>query len=178
MPRIGLLSDSHGDHVITRRAVSLLVAKGVDMLLHMGDVCGTAVLDELVVAAPNTSGNRNVPDTLDARVVFGNNDDPDELGPYARSIGLRVDHPAGRVSLGNDTFLAYMHGDRNADMSRAVADGARYLVHGHTHLVADSRVGKTRVLNPGAIHRASRYTVAVLDTAADRFVVHEVTRGD
>lgn len=175
MPRIGLLSDSHGDHVTTRRAVTLLVARRVDMLLHMGDIGSGSVLDELVVAAAGPDGEPG-DRTIDARLVFGNNDDPDELGPHAHGIGLRVEHPVGRVDLGGEAFLAYMHGDSNADLSRAFADGARYIVHGHTHQVADERVGKSRILNPGALHRAFRLTAAVLDTDTDKFEVFEVTR--
>jgi predicted phosphodiesterase len=43
-----------------------------------------------------------------------------------------------------------------------------YLLHGHTHVRRDERVGKTRVINPGALHRAAEKTVALLDLAADR----------
>ena len=37
----------------------------------------------------------------------------------------------------------------------------------------DSRQGRVRVINPGALYRAARKTVAVLDTVADdlRFLV-------
>jgi predicted phosphodiesterase len=42
-----------------------------------------------------------------------------------------------------------------------------YLLHGHTHVKRDERVGRTRVINPGALHRAREKTVAVLDTATD-----------
>jgi predicted phosphodiesterase len=48
--------------------------------------------------------------------------------------------------------------------SGAVCD---YLFHGHTHVARDDRFGPTRVINPGALHRAGTYTVATLDLATD-----------
>ncbi len=45
-----------------------------------------------------------------------------------------------------------------------------YLLQGHTHVRHDERIGKTRVINPGALHRAREKTVALLDTATDRLV--------
>jgi predicted phosphodiesterase len=42
-----------------------------------------------------------------------------------------------------------------------------YLLHGHSHLTRDERVGRTRIINPGALHRAREKTVALLDTATD-----------
>ena len=45
---------------------------------------------------------------------------------------------------------------------------------GHTHLPRDERIQGTRVLNPGALHAAQRYTVGLLDTTADTFEVLEL----
>ena len=42
-----------------------------------------------------------------------------------------------------------------------------YLLQGHTHVKQDIRVGRMRIINPGALHRANPKTVALLDTAAD-----------
>ena len=46
-------------------------------------------------------------------------------------------------------------------------EGVAYLCHGHTHATRDERLGPTRVINPGALFRARRHTVAVLDLARD-----------
>jgi predicted phosphodiesterase len=35
--------------------------------------------------------------------------------------------------------------------------------YGHTHVAAIDRHGDTLVVNPGAIYRASRHTVAIVD---------------
>ena len=41
-----------------------------------------------------------------------------------------------------------------------------FIFHGHTHQAADRRVGKTRIINPGALHRARPKTFVVLDLAS------------
>jgi len=38
-------------------------------------------------------------------------------------------------------------------------------LHGHTHAIRDERVGPTRVMNPGALHRAPQHTALLFDSA-------------
>ncbi len=172
MPIIGLLSDSHGRAGTTRRAVDLLLGRGVNLLIHLGDVGNVEVIDALVVDEPASGG------LMESHLVFGNTDwDADSLGEYARDLGVRVDHPMGRIDLsegGGGGWLAFCHGHEEEAMEEAVAGGARYLCHGHTHKMLDVRRGSTRVINPGALFRAKRYTAAVLDTDADRLEFIEV----
>jgi putative phosphoesterase len=147
--RIGLLSDSHGRHLMTRAAVSALRDLGAGMLIHLGDVCGERVLDELA--------------GVHSRVVFGNMDlDIPSLARYAESIGVAVDHPMGRLEI-DGKRLAYTHGHQGDLMARAVQESVDYLFHGHTHSLRDERIGRTRVINPGALFRAARYTAMVLE---------------
>ena len=149
---IGLLADSHGRADTTARAVEALTAHGAETLLHLGDVGTEAVLDELV--------GRN------ARVVFGNCDwDEKALARYAELVGIRVDHPMGILEVGGRR-IAYTHGHIESMMSQAVRDGVDYLCHGHTHDIRDERVGATRIINPGALFRARRYTSALLDPSS------------
>ena len=42
-----------------------------------------------------------------------------------------------------------------------------YLIHGHTHVPRDVRLGPTRIINPGALHRARTKSVALLDVTKD-----------
>lgn len=168
MPRIGLLSDSHGRAVTTRRGVETLLEQGVEVIIHLGDIGTVEVIDALAVNRPGTD------EQLEARIVFGNTDwDADGLAEYADDLGIRVDDPVGRLDL-PEGELAFCHGHRPDDLSRALADHVRYLCHGHTHRTLDSRQGATRVINPGALFRASKYTVAVLDTDRDELVFHPV----
>lgn len=160
---LGLLADSHGRADTTRRAVELLIdTAGVDVLIHLGDVCDDAVLDALA----------GVP----AHVVFGNCDhDWAALGDYARSLGLHVDHPCGRLDVGSRAVV-YAHGDNPAYERQAVSTCADYFCHGHSHDLRDQRVGETRIVNPGALFRAACYTVARLDPGAGRLDVLTVGR--
>ena len=160
--RIGILSDSHGGAETTRRAVKALLEGGADTLVHLGDVETEEVIDELV-------GH-------DAHLVFGNCDwDASALARYARDVGVIVDDPVGRLAAGART-VAFTHGHLPGLMQEAIDEGVSYLLHGHTHMLRDDRVGGTRVINPGALFRAARYTVAILDPEADRLEIIEVPR--
>ena len=147
---------------MTRRAVLALLERGADTLVHLGDVETEAVIDELV-------GH-------DAHLVFGNCDwDSSALARYARHVGVHVDDPLGRIAAGPRT-IAFTDGHLPGLMQEALDEGVSYLLHGHTHVVRDDRIGGTRVINPGALFRAARYTVAILDPEADRLEIIEVPR--
>lgn len=148
MATIGVLADSHGRALITRNAVAALREAGADLLIHLGDVETMEVIDELSV--------------MPCRMVFGNCDwDEAALGRYARALGIEVDHPAGRIEVGGQR-IAFTHGHLPEFMESALRDGVQFLLHGHTHLMRDERQGATRIINPGALFRARRYTAALL----------------
>ncbi len=162
---VGLLSDTHGARQITAAALRVLEHAGAEVFIHCGDVGGEGVLDEL-------AGRR-------AWVVLGNTDEPTAgLLEYARALGL-VAAPAGPlpVALAGRTIQVF-HGYEYAMtrlLQRTTEGGAvpaelgscDYLVHGHTHVTRDVRVGPVRVINPGALCRAAALTVAVLDLDRD-----------
>ena len=169
MSKIGLLSDSHGRASTTRRAVQVLLERQVHRIVHLGDIGTVEVIDALVENL-DEAGRVKPP----VHVVFGNTDwDAAALGRYAEGFGIQVDHPVGRLSV-DDRVLVYQHGDRSASMQQALAEEVDYLCHGHTHRTRDERRGRTRLVNPGALFRASRYTVAVLDPGRDELEFLEV----
>jgi uncharacterized protein len=63
--------------------------------------------------------------------------------------------------------LAMTHGDSPPEMRRLHALEPDYLLFGHSHRPTDERDGPTRWINPGALHRATAWTVAALDLASD-----------
>lgn len=158
---LGILSDSHGRIDTTRKAVSMLVEAGATTLIHLGDIGSEEVLEELTVAR--------------SMVVFGNCDDETMLARHAERLGVHVCHPIGRIEHAGKR-IAFSHGHLTHVIRAALEENVDYLLHGHTHEVRDERIGSTRVINPGALHRASRYTAALLDPAADRVHVLEVSR--
>lgn len=168
MPVVGLLSDSHDIAAVTRQAVAVLLDAGATRLIHLGDVGTPQVLDELVIAAPDG-------EQLPVHVVFGNVDwDTASLQHHAEAVGLTVDHPIGELELHDGGLLVYTHGHLRRAEGDAIAREARYFCHGHTHEQRDDRNGDTRIINPGALHRASQYTVALLDTRTDDLTFYPV----
>jgi len=163
LTRIGLLSDAHGRGPITQQAVALLLDRGAELLLYLGDVGSEAVIDALAVG-----------DRAQSRLVFGNTDyDTAALEQYARQIGVHVDDPVGCLETARGP-LVYCHGHDEKPMQMALAQGAAYLCHGHTHVQADRHLGATRIINPGALHRAREYTAALLDPQRDELMFYRI----
>ena len=158
--RIGCLSDSHGRADRVTAAMTLLTAHGAEVFIHLGDLG-----DDDVIAA--MAGHQ-------VHVVFGNCDwDESSLQRACAHHGVHVDHPIGRLEF-DGRVVAYTHGHRPELMDVALADGVDWLLHGHTHQVRDERIGRTRIINPGALQRARRYTVGLLDTESDSLDVLEI----
>jgi hypothetical protein len=152
---VGILSDTHDKVDAMAAAMELLRQGGAEFFIHCGDVGSEQILDHL-------AGTR-------AAFVFGNTDwDRAPLTRYAQHHGIACYPSLAELELGGKQF-AVTHGD-DARLARRVLDAQRhdYLLHGHTHVRADHRVGRVRIINPGALHRAKEKTVALLDTDTDR----------
>lgn len=179
MPKIGLISDSHGRHQRTQRAATLLIREGAQILLHLGDVGDIRVMDALInpsatLVSESAQHDCHAQPIIPTRLVFGNTDhDKASLARYARSVGLIVDDPVGNLELGTKR-LVFTHGHETKPMTDAMEQQVDYLCHGHTHQRRDEHVGPTRVINPGALHRAREHTVALLDTEADQLTFYSV----
>jgi hypothetical protein len=166
---IGLISDSHGRAATTQRAVEALVDAGAQHLFHMGDIGGVEVIDALVHPSPADPGR-----TIPCHVVFGNVDwDFASLARYAASLGIDVQHPAGTVELAGKK-IGFTHGHDDAALAGLADRGLDYLFLGHSHEAGESWRGSTRVINPGALFRAHRYTAACLDLESGEATFHDV----
>ena len=152
---IGILSDTHDRVDAMAAAMELLRARGAEFYVHCGDVGSERVIDHLA----------GVP----AAFVFGNTDwDRTSLSRYAEKLGVACHGAFADLELGGKR-VAVIHGDDFRLRQRLLAEQRHdYLFQGHTHVRADERVGRTRLINPGALHRAREKTVALLDTAADK----------
>ena len=151
---VGILSDTHDRVAAAQAAVTLLQRHGAEYFIHCGDVGSESILDVLA--------------GLPSAFVFGNTDwDRRGLERYAAAVHVSCLGNAGELELGGKTFHVE-HGDDFKSMKRSV-EGQQfdYVLHGHTHVRRDERVGRTRIINPGALHRAREKTVALLDTATD-----------
>jgi putative phosphoesterase len=161
--RIGILSDTHDRVKRTARAVALLRDEGAEVLIHCGDLTGADVVEECAL--------------LPSYFVFGNNDyEERKLTRAMATIGGVCLGRGGVIELGGKR-IAVTHGDSWAEMGRLSALNPDYLLYGHFHLAADEREGSTRLINPGALHRAPVHTVAVLDLDRDALkllTIHDV----
>ena len=162
---IGILSDSHDRYDAMGRAVALLQARGATHLLHCGDLCQPRMLDHL-------AGCR-------AAFVWGNCDwDRQELARHGDALGVRCMGNFGELEL-HGRRIALVHGDDARRLQQAIDSGQfDYVLHGHTHLRRDERFGRTRVINPGALHRAAVKTAAALDLETDRLEYISIDPGD
>lgn len=149
--RLGIISDTHGRASRARRAIDMLLARGAKRIIHLGDVGDEAVLDLLA--------------GIESLVVFGNCDDERGLGRYAGILGIPVVHPGAVIEV-KSCRIGLTHGHIEHEVRRLLELDVDILLHGHTHEVRDERVGRTRILNPGALHRASRLTAMLLDPAS------------
>ncbi len=152
--RIGILSDTHDQVHRTRTAVAKLMEGGAETLIHCGDLTIAEVAEECSV--------------LPCYFVFGNCDhDRESLrAAMTRGGGVCLER-GGLISLGGRR-LAVTHGDSDQELRRLAALEPDYLFSGHTHVASDVQKGPTRWINPGALHRASVWTVALLDIASNR----------
>lgn len=151
--KIGILSDTHDQVERTSKAVSALVAAGAEVLVHCGDITRPAVVLECA--------------GLPTYYVFGNNDyDHDSLGRAIRGVGATSLGRGGMIEL-DGRRIAVTHGDSSKEVRRLAGLDPDYLLFGHSHVATDDRQGATRWINPGALHRAESWSVAVLDLQAD-----------
>jgi hypothetical protein len=100
--------------------------------------------------------------------VWGNNDwDRASLSRYAAELGLQCHNDFADLEFSGKK-IAVTHGDDPKLIHRAM-DGSQYdyLFLGHTHIPANQKSGRLRIVNPGALHRAAKKTVAIVDLAND-----------
>ena len=100
--------------------------------------------------------------------VFGNHDADNvpAMELAARDSGAVCLGWSGEVELGG-RLVAIAHGHMTYDIRRAMAKRPNYLLTGHSHIANDHREGLVRRINPGALHDADRFTVALLDLEND-----------
>jgi len=123
MGLIGLISDTHG----LMRPAALEALKGVELILHAGDV-GDGVLAELQTIAP-------------VRAVRGNTDPEGPDFP----VNLELTHEGVRIHVSHGHEL----GVPTPSELFAKYD-ADVVIYGHTHRKVAERLGKRWAVNPGA----------------------------
>ncbi len=147
--RIGVLSDTHGHRAKTERVVDVFRQRRIDLVIHCGDV-GSAEIVELLAPWP-------------AHFVFGNVDDPAAIRPAIVRLGKVCHERFGAIEL-EGLHVAFLHGD-DGDLFRQAARSGQWdlLCFGHSHVAEISQRGPTKLVNPGAVYRAARPSVAIVE---------------
>jgi uncharacterized protein len=145
---IGVISDTHGDVAMTRRALDILDRQGVGLTIHCGDV-GSAVV-------PLFDGRQ-------VHFVAGNTDDPEDLRQAIYDADHTLHDEPGTLEI-EGRQIAFLHGHDIVLLNHTVHSGHWHLVcHGHTHAAMVRREGSTLVVNPGAISRTRTPSLAIVE---------------
>jgi uncharacterized protein len=140
MPRVGLISDTHG--LLRPEAVTFL--RGSDRIVHAGDIGDAHVLTELNALAPVTAVRGNI-----------------DKGPWAEAIAnteiVRVD----------DVVIYVIHDVAELDLD-PVAAGFHVVVSGHSHRPSARERDGVLYVNPGSSgRRRFKLPVAVAELEVD-----------
>lgn len=147
MPTIGVISDTHGTLPETVPGIF----RGVEAIVHAGDVGDPGILDRLRAVAPVTA-------------VYGNVDRTplrDRLPLVARS---RIAGIAVVVTHG------HQYGTPSPEPLRSSHPGARLVCFGHTHRALVDEAPGPLVVNPGSAgspRRGAAASVALVEVGPD-----------
>jgi putative phosphoesterase len=151
---IGAISDTHDNVKNVLRAIRVFENANVDFIVHCGDV-----------VAPLTVKYFKGIRTL---IVKGNCDgDTLHIKENVEAIGGEFLGEVGTLDILGKKILIY-HGD-NEEKLQGFIDSQEhdYILTGHTHQTRDEKIGKTRVINPGAHYYGSENKVVLLDIEGD-----------
>jgi len=159
--KIGIISDTH-DHLRNlEAALDVLRVEKVMNILHCGDVCGTEVIRALAgfnlwIAQGNMDRHRGL--TQMAKEMFG----------HTSLAWLHKPTLDGYA-------VAMVHGDNEEVLGNLITSGQyAYVFHGHTHRRRNQKMGRTRVINPGALGgtrwQSRSFCILDLATGEARFV--------
>ena len=150
--KIGVLSDTHVPTIVKSLPPIIFdIFKGVDLIMHAGDIVDLSVLDDLRTIAP-------------VEAVAGNMDTQSAHGalPTKKVITL------GRYSAG------LIHGKFKIgiqrEMIRKEFDDVDLIVYGHSHIPYWDRIDGVYFLNPGSptdTRHAPYNSVALLEVGED-----------
>jgi hypothetical protein len=130
--KVGVLSDTHVPTIVRALPPAIFdIFKGVDLIMHAGDIVELSVLDELRTIAP-------------VEAVAGNMDDPAAQAglPHKKLVSL------GRFRAG------LIHGKYRIDVQREMIrkefGEVDLIVYGHSHTPFWGEVNGVIFLNPGS----------------------------
>ena len=153
--KIGIISDTHNDLDMIKKAVAIFKEQRVDLVVHAGDLTSPKVVELF----------RDLP----CKFVLGNCDiDSEAISAKANELGFGCVENCCDFTAGDKRILLF-HGNDIPLFRKAVASGKYdYIIKGHTHIFENYRSNTTRIINPGSIYREDERTISILDTESDR----------
>ena len=147
--RIGIISDTHDNVPMIKKAVAIFNERETDLVIHAGDYIAPFAIIPLGGLECQYIG------------VFGNNDG-EKLGLNRISQG-KIKTAPHHVELGGKKILVlHEQGELAALIKSQVYD---VIIYGHTHEPVIEKQGKTLVINPGECGGwlKGRNTIALAD---------------
>ncbi|MFN0196276.1 MAG: YfcE family phosphodiesterase [Planctomycetaceae bacterium] len=157
--RLGIVSDTHGEMRFARPAIDLLETLNVDLVIHCGDIGNESMIPLF--------------DRWPAHFVFGNVDgDGQRLRTAIEAAGQTCHEMFGSLTC-EGKKIAFLHSHDAQRFQETIASGEWDLVcYGHTHVAEQHLVGKTLVLNPGAIYRGKPHSIATVELPSLQVTIH------
>lgn len=148
---IGILSDTHNDIQMAKKAIEIFKERGVELVVHAGDLTSPKMMDLFK--------------ELNCKFVLGNADiDVESINQKSEEMGFGCVEGTCDFVLDGKRFIVF-HGNDVPMFRKAVASGEYdYIIKGHTHFFENYVSNRTRIINPGTLFGDDELTIALLDT--------------
>jgi len=168
--KIGIISDTHGQVDLALAAAREFIFRGIEAVVHCGDVGSEMVLTEMAALFQAID--------IPLYVVLGNTDCHTDLKSYPSGIGVNLLGRFGELDLAGRK-IAVLHSDDETKLMEAVeSQNYDYVLFGHTHVCHDKKHARTRMVNPGAAGRGMHPSCAVLDLVEDVLTFFSIRRNE
>ncbi len=150
--KIAVMSDTHEQEGLVRKALSMIKEQGINKIYHCGDIISPLLLDSFR--------------GFDVSFVYGNNDGERRgLASKARELGFKI--ADGLVVKHAGKSILVLHGHNRVSLMKAIhLQRFDFIFTGHTHRAHIERIGKTLLVNPGALFHA-KPSFAIVDLARE-----------
>ncbi len=152
--KIGLISDTHNNIEMAKKACEVFKAKKVDMVIHAGDFTSPKIIKLFK--------------DFNCKFIKGNADiDLDLLNQQCKKLEFDCLKENYSFEVEGKRILV-IHGNIVPEFRESVASGKYdYIIKGHTHYYENYIRNNTRIINPGSLSGLEENTVAILDLDSD-----------
>ncbi len=153
--KIAIISDSHDNWPNIEKAIKYINKEKITMIIHCGDVCAPAVLEEMAKLFEG--------DAL--HLVKGNVDGDIEGFQRKAQDNPKIIYQGntGKLEIDNLTIV-FCH---EPFLAKKMAETQKYdfVFYGHTHKPWQEKIEKTELINPGTLAGLfTKATFAIFDT--------------